>query len=463
MTHLHPRSGLTALDERRASADLLVDRDRLTDLLGRPVRATRLRFKPGLSTTAVLLPDVAATERGGAVPASTYPAGADAAGAGLAPGMPEWIQVSHPEHVAKVNKAIELAQQRGQRVRVRQVAGLTLVHGPLTTDPRLHKGLDELRHLVAEEQAGTSLTDQIETGALRVLRYNPQRRLVLSQRPGGPAGAAGRRHQVVRVTARRQHGTADLLADLAQRGIPVVTPTAPQAGQRPTRMSRWPWFGRGDLAGLSSSNATAHRAARAAGVVLARLHTGTEPAAGAAPIPDPSLKLRQQVADLAWLDRAAAQRMQVLAAQVCDRIAGGQWHIGPVHGDFSADQVLVGDEQSAETPGSEAASPSIRLIDFDRFGIGPSLADLGNFAAAELLDHCRTGALPEHPAQLPLTTALIEGYCAEMPEADPREADLRTWLARSLLGCITDPFRAAEPGWVEAIHRRLSQVEEVLS
>ena len=109
------------LAAQRASADLLIDQDRLSEILGRQVRATRLRFKPGLSTTAVLL---------------------DASNGQGAPG---WIQASHPAHLDKLRKAVELAQQRGQRVHLLEAGGLLIAHGTIDTDPRLQKGMDALR------------------------------------------------------------------------------------------------------------------------------------------------------------------------------------------------------------------------------------------------------------------------------------------------------------------------------
>ena len=52
---------------------------------------------------------------------------------------------------------------------------------------------------------------------------------------------------------------------------------------------------------------------------------------------------------------------------------------------------------------------------------------------------------------------------SDSPSLATDEAALRTWMARSLLARVTDPFRAADPDWLDGIHRRLDQVEEALS
>lgn len=417
----------------RASADLLIDAHRLSDLLGRPVRATRLRFKPALSTTALLL---------------------DARG----DRPPQWVQVGHPEHADKLRKAVELAHERGQVLHLREVDGLSILHGTIDTDPRLQKGLDAVRETHGPVTAG------VEAGRLGVLRYNPQRRLVLRQEVP---------HQdpvVLRVTHGRQPGAHTALAALAVLGVPVVEPLRDGSGPRSKRVSVWPWFGRGDLSSLVSDSAdaaAAAAAAAAAGAALARLHTAATPAApgegsaGSAfpPVPDPVRALSAQVQDLAALEEDAAERLSTLVARVSRQIGTREWVTGLTHGDFSADQVLVG------RPGEDL----VRLTDFDRAGHGPLAADLGSFAAAELLDlpHRGPGAGSVRAPDLgtlPLTRAMLEGYAAAGGPAVHHADDeaVRVWTARALLGRVLEPFRAADPDWVAGIHRRMDQVGEVL-
>lgn len=420
------------LTGERATADLLIDHSRLSEVVGRGVRAHRLRFKPSLSTTAVLV---------------------DGAGAGA--GVPQWIQVSHAAHGDKVANAVRRADERGQRVEVRQVDGLTVALGDLDTDPRLQRGLDAVR------TRHPSVADALALGELEVLRYNPRRRLVLRRRlPDG-------RSEVLRVTAVKQHGSRRAMAALAAAGVPVVEPLPKDSPPLSLRVSVWPWFGCGDLAhlgGLTDTSTGIHAeataasgaatdAACAAGEALARLH-GTDVLH--ANLPDPGLALSNLVTDLAVLDPSAAARMDEVVRQTRARIAAEPWPVGSVHGDFSADQVLVGG------PGEDM----VRLIDFDRGGRGPLLSDLAAFAAAELLAASRASTAPASPdlETLPLSTALFSGYAARSGPAavSPEGRGLRTWVARSLLSRATEPFRCADPDWLAAIHRRLDQVEDVL-
>lgn len=388
---------------RRAAADLLIDHEGLSSLVGRRVRASRLRFKPALSTSAVL----------------EDPAGEHA---------PGWIQVSHDSHLDKLRKALERARQRGQRVHLVRTGDLTIAHGAIDTDPRLQKGLDGVR------EVHPFVSEAVTLGDLGVLRYNPQRRLVLRrERPD-------RDPEVVRVTAHPQTGAGELSAVLGAVGVPVTHPVVDHtlAGNR--RVTVWPWFGGGDLATHPEA-----AAALAAGAALAGLHTARD-LPPMTPVPEPVRALRSVVAGVEHLDGCAAARMRSLVSQVADRLATSAWTIGHVHGDFSADQVLVG--RPGEAP--------VRLTDFDRAGEGPLLADLGTFAAAELTT--ARGTVEE----LPLTHHLLRGY-AEVPgtpAVSPHE--LRTWVARALLARVSEPFRAGRPDWVAGIHGRLDQVEEVL-
>ncbi|WP_161958508.1 phosphotransferase [Ornithinimicrobium cavernae] len=425
----------------RAAADLLIDGERLSALLGRPVRATRLRFKPGLSTTAVLVD-----------PAGTVP--------------PGWIQVSHPGHQDKVRNALRRAHDRDLHVHVLRTGDLTVAHGDLDSDPRLQRGLDGLRSV------HPSVRQAVAAGRLEVLRYNPQRRVVLRR------ALAHGEALVLRVTADQQHDVRARLAAYAAAGVPVVEPVSARGLHRTRRVTVWPWFGRGDLAHLSAVRtdgsagaptaggptrvdaAEVTAAAAAAGEALARLHRADlrHPR-----VPDPVPALQSLVEELAALDTSGAHRVGLLARRCGDRIAATDWATGPVHGDFSADQVLVG----------RAGEDTVRLTDFDRAGHGPLLADLGSFAAAELLAVTDGAAGPTawDVAALPLTNHLLAGYAhtgeggAGGGRAGALAADdpaLRTWVARALLARVSEPFRAGDPDWVEGIHRRLDQVELVL-
>ncbi|WP_114906964.1 phosphotransferase [Ornithinimicrobium murale] len=395
----------------RASADLLIDAARLSELVGREVQATRLRFKPGLSTTAVLL-DTAREV------------------------APHWIQVSHDAHLDKLRNALDRAEERAQRVHLVRTGDLTIVHGSIDTDPRLQKGLDGLRAV------HPFVSEAVTMGDLHVLRYNPLRRLVLRRE------VESRDPQIVRITAHPQRGVRRQLAAYQAAGVPVIHPDRdhPVAGNK--RVTAWPWFGRGDLSTLVPQDAVA--LAPAAGAALGLLH-GADVASDEVTAPADSL--RALVEHLGSLDQVAASRMDRAVTRLEERLGASDWAVGTIHGDFSADQVLVGRE----------GEDTVRLTDFDRTGCGALMADLGTFGAAELT-HTSSGAHFGGVDSLPLTGAILTGY-AETPASllvPPDEGSLRTWVARALLARATEPFRAGEPDWLEGIHRRLDQVEAVL-
>ena len=142
----------------------VLDADRLSELLGQPVRAGRLRIKPNVSVLMSL------TGR------ST----------GLTSG---WARLLWPVSHSKAAQAERLATSLGlDQAPITRAAGgdLLLQSGPVHTDPKL---------------AGP-MADAARQGVLRsweardVLRYNPSRRLVLRDgstvlrirtRPGDPA------------------------------------------------------------------------------------------------------------------------------------------------------------------------------------------------------------------------------------------------------------------------------------
>ncbi|MFV0533031.1 MAG: phosphotransferase [Cumulibacter sp.] len=396
----------------RHSADLLIDHDKLSALVGQQVRAVHLRHKPGLSTRAALID-----------PASEHP--------------PRWVHVAYPAHTDKLRNALRRRRARDQfwaRVVPRTIAGeqLLLAYGEIDTDPRLQRGLNTVR------DTDESVISRIGTGELAVLRYNPQRRLILRREIPGTDPV------VVRITARAQHGIHHALAHLSDAGVPLVQPLA-QPSHR--HVTRWPWYGTGDLAQVAPAKSAPYAAA--AGRALAALHAA--PAGGGLnPVPAVNGELSAIADDLAHIDPEAGQWMRRLADATVARIDARIWRTGVVHGDFSADQVLL----DRAIP---RRAPAVALIDFDRAGIGPLAMDLGTFAATELLAASTSGNESSDIDTLPLTASLAAGYSASSDGVH------REWVARALLARVMEPFRAGDPNWARAIGCRLDQVASVLA
>lgn len=423
------------------TAELLMDEGRLSDLIGRPVHATHLRPKPGLSTVAA----VVAGERGIGERADDVN---DAIG---------WVQVCEPGHVDKLRNAVRRAGDRGRDVVVRPVgdSGLWMLFGDLGTDPRLSRGFDDVVREFGSWDAAFADAS--------LVRYNPLRRILVR------VPQEDRPDRAIRISHEKDEAGPALVLALARSGLPVVQalpggPGVPSSAR--TRM--WEWFGDGDLSRIAeTAPARAIAGARRAGEALADLHRfGTESSpkgwtsarltwsAG-----HHSEQLNGVAESLRWwggglAERATALRGLLEAALTEIEGAGIEWlgqsptlPVGLVHGDFSADQVLL--------DGTE----HIGLIDFDRAGVGPFGVDLGSWAAAEWVG--ADGADTEVMA-LPLFTAMLDGYRRGEGPAPTGVEQVRTYAARSLYLRVTEPLRAGYPGWRAHVAQRLGQVEAML-
>ena len=151
---------------------------------------------------------------------------------------------------------------------------------------------------------------------------------------------------------------------------------------------------------------------------LARLH--------ATPADLPPHDMGGELADLraaAELATALGFDCAALADRLCARLASVTPRRATIHGSFHDDQVLVGPE-------------GVRLIDLDSAATGHPLLDVGHFASY-------LSAAGEDAAR----AAFLEACRA------PREALL--FEAAALLRWSSLPFRDLEPGWREAMARRI--------
>lgn len=379
--------------------ELLVDADAVSELVGEPVVAVRLRHKPGMSTVAAL----------------STPAGQPWG----------WVQLTTPQARDKARNAQRRARERHRPVQLRALpGGGVAAYGPVVTDPRLHRALDQLPCDVLAGLGHPDPTRPALQPAAQVLRHNPLRRLVLR-----------RDDTVLRLTEEPRRDVARAARVLHRHGVPVSQPLPLAADiRRGRRVSTWAWAPGADLHGTPDV-AAAHAAGAALGawhgtpavpgVVLAR----TDPAVAGHAVVDGLRPLSVELAD-----RALAVLEDLLPALVAGRPA--VW----AHGDFSADQVIA-------RPGGGA-----EIVDLDRLTLAPAALDLGSFAAVELLR-----SHDDVPAA-DLLPALLEGY----PQGAPDAADLTAWTAYALLVRAGEPLRRARPTWRSEVSARLDLTEEVL-
>ncbi|MBG6217818.1 hypothetical protein IWX75_002286 [Arthrobacter sp. CAN_A6] len=403
MTALKSRS-LAAIDPALPALGVLFDPPGLSALLGRPVRADRLRHKPGVSVVARLRED---------------------------DGGIRWLTAYAPGKGAKVEKTLRRAAESGvalETIPLPGAPGQFLVSGPIELDPRLYKTLRPLR----------------SSGVLEgwsVLNYNPHRRVVF---------AVGQGHaRTVCKTGSAHRADAELLERLVAGGVPVLTQANPAGLPDLGQLRYFPWFGSGDLSELPvNSSGTAGTGtgapAFAAGQALALLHA--QPPASLTPgMHAPAAALAHHVARNSSLVPPLAGRLENLSAAL-EPLLRRPGHAALIHGDFSADQVLV--------DGSD-----IRLIDLDRCTYGAAAADLGSFAAVELLQTPVPAQVPD-VLGLPLTGAMLEGYSAG--PLDVSREEVLPWVVFHLLSRLGDPFRSCSPNWSGETEARLDLMEDLL-
>ena len=379
----------------------VLDADRLSELLQRPVRAARLRIKPEVSVLVSL------TDR------ST----------GLTVG---WARLLWPVSHSKAAQAERLAASLGlaQSPVTRSLGeGLLLQCGAVLTDPKL-----------AEPLAQATELGVLGTWEARdVLRYNPSRRLVLRD------GAT-----VLRLRT-DGGGPADEVHRALSGRLPIPGLLDSQAvTQCEGRLSVQQWCGdtnladfHADDAGGAASAQGLKEATRRVGALLAALHSCAEQLPA-----DLVGRLPHQPAGSRELAEVHARQLDVLAPELARRVrAVGDMlpsHLSgtPVltHGDASPDQVLY-----------EYSTGRIWLTDFDRVRLAPAATDLGSYLA-------EAPSCQRH--------ALLEGYAAHRPV--PGDEELGWAIALSRLARLADPLRRAHPSWRERISANLAAIERIV-
>ena len=377
----------------------VLDADRLSKLLGRPVRAARLRIKPEVSVLVSL------TDR------ST----------GLTAG---WARLLWPVSHSKAAQAERLAASLGLQPPVTRSLdeGLLLQCGAVLTDPKLAEPLAQ----------ATELGVLGSWEARDVLRYNPSRRLVL------------RDDATVLRLRTDGGGPADEVHRALSGRLPVPGLLDSQAvAQCEGRLSVQQWCGDTNLADVYADDADRaasaqglKEATRRVGALLAALHS----CAGQLPA-DLIDRLPHQPAGSRELAEVHARQLDVLAPELARRVrAVGDMlpsHLSgtPVlaHGDASPDQVLY-----------EYSTGRIWLTDFDRVCLAPAAMDLGSYLA-------EAPSCQRH--------ALLEGYAVH--RLVPSDEELGWAIALSRLARLADPLRRAHPSWRERISADLAAIERI--
>ncbi|VAX41624.1 hypothetical protein MNBD_PLANCTO03-2303 [hydrothermal vent metagenome] len=155
--------------------------------------------------------------------------------------------------------------------------------------------------------------------------------------------------------------------------------------------------------------------------------------------------LESACAAVGVLDDTLGQRARELLEAVQPLVLERPWRSQAVHGDFTADQVLVQNDRVA-------------VLDYDRAAYGDPVMDVGAFAAG-LISLSLHGQLPMSRA-----VAMAGEFAAAYWQAAGFEdvAGARTLTAGSLLMMAPEPFRHRHPEWPRAIAALLESADRVL-
>ncbi|BCW72998.1 aminoglycoside phosphotransferase family protein [Arthrobacter sp. NicSoilB8] len=414
---------LAARDARIPGLNWVLDDDLLSGLLGESVRITRTRYKPHTSA-------VVAFRRGG----NWTIDGAGSYG---------WASTTAPEHVGKLQRRADSSREHGGGVRLVRPddrhADVVVAVGPLDEDWPLRPNLRWLRdhglaRLGALPEAGRFLDPPVS-----VLRYNPERRLV-ARVPSATLPV------VVKTAVQADEAAAGLRLRrrLESHGIPVLPELAdPECAAH--GISASPYWGHGDLSGGDNDPATYR-----AGQALAAIH-GMGPETSTDPTADVADLIRQLAATRSMIT-CLFPALEAPAVRLTGRLLEILGAVGPhapqqvlVHGDFSADQILVDGQ-------------AVRIIDFDRVRTSDPARDLGSFAAVEDIAD-PAGAGPAAGGRK--TAQLLEGYHAAGGHLSQTRVD--AWAAFRLFLNSVDPFRNRASDWPAATDWHIRRALELIA
>ena len=282
-----------------------------------------------------------------------------------------------------------------------------------------------------------ALPDQPELwgAGLRCLRYKPERRFVAELAADGGARA------LLKIYADGDFQTASRNAKVFVSRGPLRV--ARRLGRsRRCRLVAFEWLeGRELTEALAAAQADLDATATA-GAALAELHAQHPRRLGRHSPAAEARAVHAAAATVGAVCPGLTERAHRLAAAITVALAAAAPDDVTLHGDFSADQVLV-DEGAA------------CLVDLDHAVRGDPRADLGSFAA-QLERHELAGKLSAEAAGS-ARAALLEGYGTRAGGA------IGPYTAARLLRLAPEPFRYREEGWTGRVEAILTRAEALLA
>lgn len=275
------------------------------------------------------------------------------------------------------------------------------------------------------------LQQNLEEVEWRFLRYKPERRAVIAlSLRGEPIG-------VLRVASKNEYGRI-LHGSAVGAALGHISLAACKGDSR-MLLTRWV---DGVSLGPEEGGRLVPEDMFAAGVALAQLHQ--------TPFTLPVSRRRDDDIQAMWrvfsllgvILPSGAALFQRLARRIACNLAECQGEAVPIHGDFSADQLIK--------PGDGG---SIRIIDWDRCAFGNPLADIGCFGARLEKERLSGMIAPQLAGEA--MAAFLMGY-RSLRSLDPR--GLYWYRAWALLCLAVEPFRRRATNWPQQIERLLERV-----
>ena len=184
----------------------------------------------------------------------------------------------------------------------------------------------------------------------------------------------------------------------------------------------------------------------AAGAALAALHAQDSAELACWTREAETADLLALASEVAFICPHLAGRADDLAHRLAAQLAGAPSMRSTLHGDFSANQVLVGAQEVA-------------IIDLDWACCGDPADDLGNFIAQAERYALRHELSPKRVALL--KHALVEGYTQATNGPLPERIGLYT--AVEVFRRARFPFRAREPDWPQRTEALLDRAATLLN
>lgn len=402
-------AALVERDPALPALTVLLDDDEISTLLGGPVRRDYLRYKPG--TSCVLGARIPRSDGLADILVTAY----DAAGA------------------LKIDKTVADAP-RGAVLHVDRARGLVAVLATGDRDlPLLHALSRNKTRRRALEQLLPGRA-QLASAPMQTLSYKPMRRWVglLTMDDGTRVVLRAYRH----VDA--MHAAA-VLRELA--GGPPRLPRLLGVHEELGCLALEYLEGE-PLDELLAADDVRRDQLADVGSALARLHDR----------PAGTLPVRRIGEDVAAVQSAADQiavllpelagQAQDLAEQISMRMPRQRFDPAVIHGDFSADQIVLGASGAC-------------LLDLDRAVNGDAATDVATLAAASI-----AGKAPAGRRGRDVLAEITAGYASARPL--PTEEAVRTHTAALLLRRVVEPFRRCEPDWQDRARVLLTEAARAL-